>query len=304
MPKGAKRKAKAEAEARAAAEAAGEDEDNDEYDEAPAIELQAGEDDDEELQVEFSFFDPRSEDYHAMRAMLSGGALLPEGIDPGGFADLLSEQAVVGTLVKGESIDTDLYGFISALSLQQHKETKCVQQLIASILKRLPDAPAREAVRACMQDAQAPVGLVVSERFVNMPPQLLPNLVDALLQDIAWAVQHADDKADRLAFRFERLLLLAPIRMPAGKAKKAEPAEPARKQPKHAAKHAPKRGPAAAALPEGAEFDRVEEECIAQAADAAYLLNGTGRVRQMLLVLRLDAVRAAVPKLHALLGTA
>ena len=111
---------------------------------------------DEELQVEFSFFDPRSEDYHAMRAMLSGGALLPEGIDPGGFADLLSEQAVVGTLVKGESIDTDLYGFISALSLQQHKETKCVQQLIASILKRLPDAPAREAVRAWMQDAQAP----------------------------------------------------------------------------------------------------------------------------------------------------
>ena len=156
MPKGAKRKAKAEAEARAAAEAAGEDEDDDEYDEAPALELQAGEDDDEELQVEFSFFDPRSEDYHAMRAMLSGGALLPEGIDPGGFADLLSEQAVVGTLVKGESIDTDLYGFISALSLQQHKETKCVQQLIASILKRLPDAPAREAVRAWMQDAQAP----------------------------------------------------------------------------------------------------------------------------------------------------
>ena len=157
MPKGAKRKAKAEAEARAAAEAAGEDEDDDEYDEAPALELQACEDDDEELQVEFSFFDPRSEDYHAMRAMLSGGALLPEGIDPGGFADLLSEQAVVGTLVKGESIDTDLYGFISALSLQQHKETKCVQQLIASILKRLPDAPAREAVRAWMQDAQAPL---------------------------------------------------------------------------------------------------------------------------------------------------
>ena len=25
---------------------------------------------------------------------------------------------------------------------------------------------------------------------------------------------------------------------------------------------------------QGAEFDRVEEECIAQAADAAYLLNG------------------------------
>ena len=160
MPKGAKRKAKAEAEARAAAEGEGEDEGDDEYDDAPTLELQAGDDDAEELQVEFSFFDPRSEDYHAMRAMLSGGVLLPEGIDPGGFADLLSEQAVVGTLVKGESIDTDLYGFISALSLQQHKEAKCVQQLTASILKRLPDAPAREAVRAWMQDAKAPLGLV------------------------------------------------------------------------------------------------------------------------------------------------
>ena len=136
-----------------------------------------------------------------------------------------------------------------------------------------------------------------------MPPQLLPNLLDALLQvtltltltpnpnptpepepepepdlllqDIAWAVQHADDKADRVAFRFERLLLLAPIRMtPGGGKAKADKAEPPRKQPKQP-KQAAKRGPAAAALPEGAEFDRVEEEYVAQAADAAYLLNGT-----------------------------
>ena len=91
-------------------------------------------------------------------------------------------------------------------------------------------------------------------------------------------MQHADDKADRAAFRFERLLLLAPIRMTPGAAKaKARPdkAEPPRKRPKQAAKQAAKRGPAAAALPEGAEFDRVEEEFVAQAADAAYLLNGT-----------------------------
>ena len=177
MPKGAKRKAKAEAEARAAAEGEGEGEGDDEYD-APSLELQAGDDDEEELQVEFSFFDPRSEDYHAMRAMLSGGVLLPEGIDPGGFADLLSEQAVVGTLVKGESIDTDLYGFISALSLQQHKEAKCVQQLTASILKRLPDAPAREAVRAWMHDAKAPLRLVEPEAqpYPNPPPALALSL--------------------------------------------------------------------------------------------------------------------------------
>ena len=141
-----------------------------------------------------------------------------------------------------------------------------------------------------------------------MPPQLLPNLLDALLQvtltltltpnpnpnpepepepepepdlllqDIAWAVQHADDKADRVAFRFERLLLLAPIRMtPGGGKAKADKAEPPSKQPKQPKqpKQAAKRGPAAAALPEGAEFDRVEEEYVAQAADAAYLLNGT-----------------------------
>ena len=74
--------------------------------------------------------------------------------------------------------------------------------------------------------------------------------------------------------------------------------EPPRKQGKQSKR------PASAALPEGAEYDRVEEECVAQTAEAAYLLNGTGKVRQMLLVLRLDGLRAAVPKLHALLGTA
>eukprot|EP00908_Phaeocystis_cordata_P012402 Transcript_23383.p2 GENE.Transcript_23383~~Transcript_23383.p2 ORF type:complete len:298 (+),score=160.81 Transcript_23383:70-963(+) len=297
MPKGKKRKEREAAAAAAAAEA-----EEDDYEaEEPPLELQAGDEDPEELQVEFGFYDPRPEDYHSMRALLSGGALLPSGIDPGGFADLLSEQAAVGTLVKGESIDTDLYGFISALSLQQHSKVKCVQQLTASILQRIPDAPARETVRAWLSDARAPLGLVVSERFVNMPPQLLPNLVDALVQDIDWAVQNSDVKAERDAFRFQRLLLLAPIRMapPAAGKAKAAAAEPPRKQGKQA-----KRGPAAAALPEGAEFDRVEEECVAQTAEAAYLLNGTGRVRQMLLVLRLDGVRAAVPKLHAMLGTA
>ena len=294
MPKGKKRKEREAEAARAAVEAEAKAEgDNFEAEDEPPLELQAGDDDEEELQVEFGFFDPRPEDYHSMRAILSGGVLLPEGIDPGGFADLLSEQAVVGTLVKGENVDTDLYGFISALSLQQHAKAKCVQQLTASILQRLPEAPAREAVRAWLHDAKAPLGLIVSERFVNMPPQLLPNLLDALVQDIDWAVRNAEDKADRAAFRFERLLLLAPIRMtPAGKAK----GEPQPKQPKC--------GAAAAALPEGAEFDRVEEEYVAQSADAAYLLNGKGRVRQMLLVLRLDSVRAAVNKLHALFGTA
>ena len=295
MPKGKKRKEREAAAAREVEDEKGDEAGMDEGEEPP-LEIQAGDDDPEELQVEFSFFDPRPEDYHSMRALLAGGATLPQGIDPGGFADLLSEQAAVGTLVKGETIDTDLYGFISALSLQQHAKAKCVQQLTASILQRLPEPSAREAVRAWIHDAKAPLGLVVSERFVNMPPQLLPNLLDALVQDIDWAVKNAEDKADRAAFRFERLLLLAPIRMTlASKAK----GEPPRKQPKQ-----PKRGPAFAALPEGAEFDRVEEEYVAQAADAAYLLNGTGRVRQMLLVLRLDALRAAVPKLHALLGTA
>ena len=295
MPKGKKRK---EREAAAAREAEGE-EDEAELEEEPQLEIQAGDDDPEDLQVEFAFFDPRPEDYHSMRALLAGGATLPPGIDPGGFADLLSEQAAVGTLVKGDSIDTDVYGFVSAIGLQQHAKVKCVQQLTASVLKRLPDAAAIGALRGWLADAKAPVGLIVSERFVNMPPQLLPNLVDALVQDIDWAVQNADDKAERDGFKFRRLLLLASVQLPkpGGTSKAAAAASPAGKPGK-------KQAVAAAALPSGAEYCRVEEECLAQQAEAAHLLNGTGRERQMLLVLRLEALRAAVPKLHALIARA
>ena len=88
------------------------------------------------------------------------------------------------------------------------------QQLTASLLQRLPDAAAREAVSGWLAEPKAPLGLVVSERFVNMPPQLLPNLVDALVQDIDWAVENEEDKAERASFRFTRLLMLAPIRLP------------------------------------------------------------------------------------------
>lgn len=41
-----------------------------------------------------------------------------------------------------------------------------------------------------LQGAQGKVGLLVSERMINCPMQAVPKLHEALVEDIAWAVEN------------------------------------------------------------------------------------------------------------------
>ena len=55
---------------------------------------------------------------------------------------------------------------------------------------------------------------------------------------------------------------------------------------------------------ESLKFERAEKEVLAAAAQWSALLNGTGRSRQLVMSLTPEAVRAAVPAMHAVMGEA
>ena len=211
------------------------DDDGSSNDEDVALDMAEAPGTAQELQVEFGFFDPRPEDYHHFKALLQAGSFWrgPEWDTPG-LATLLSEQASVGTVIKA---DEDVFGFMSVLSLQFHREQPCVQQFTSHIMQRTGSAKATARLKALLAPSAKPVGLILSERMLNTPHALVPSAVDSLMQaalalarrmrhtphaligsrpylgrtsqDVAWAVDNEVDEAHRASVKFDRLLLLA-----------------------------------------------------------------------------------------------
>lgn len=80
--------------------------------------------------------------------------------DLSGFVDLILAQTTVGTVVEIEDDEDDaLLALLTALNLGRYKET-----VLAHDLKGL------------LEDQAEHVGLIVSQRVMNLPPQLLPHL--------------------------------------------------------------------------------------------------------------------------------
>lgn len=57
------------------------------------------------------------------------------------------------------------------------------------LLKACQEEDVVDDLRSVLGEQAQNVGLLVSQRVVNLPPQLLPPLYDALFDEISWAVE-------------------------------------------------------------------------------------------------------------------
>jgi len=210
----------------------------------------------------------------------------------------LSSQAAVGSTMKGEGTDEPL-GFLSLLNLawqEQHarneqsgQPVQWVVQLRKYVLRHAPPQH-RAAVEAALRDPRT--GLLIQSRLLNAPPQMVPHLHQALLDDLDWAASNAllpigdsfptpppsDEKqlaeatqAYRDSFNCQQLLFIGRTFKPApGAAKQKQigqqfvsPFASKKKQKKAAAQTA---GSAAALAPGEFDWLRFEEELYAKAA--------------------------------------
>lgn len=263
--------------------------------------------------MDFGFFDVLETDYHGMRALLapgSGNELLPSGatFDVSGLAGVLCEQAAVGSVVKqiaeGSEEPTEdgvVLGFMSAISLHAHRTTPFAKDLIASLTQRCPEASAKASLQELLGAESS--GLLVSARMLNLPPALVPSLLDALLKDIVWAGKHSDEATERASFsKMTKLIVVANVELAADTGA-ASSSTAGASSAEGGGKKKQKRAMAEAALLESLTFARAEEEVLAAAAEWSTLLNGPGRSRQLLMALTPAAIKQAIPALHAVMGT-
>lgn len=173
------------------------------------------------VQADFAFFDPKPNDFHGVKGLLQT-YIDNKQWDLSGFVDLILGQTTVGTVVKIEDDEDDApYSVVTALNLGRYEarnryfqnptlsaayllyivftshdgflcldqDHRCIKELKEFLLKVCKDEDVLINLRSFLGAQAHNVGLLVSQRVVNLPPQLLPPLYDALFDEVSWATE-------------------------------------------------------------------------------------------------------------------
>jgi len=156
------------------------------------------ENEDEEINeivdVDFEFFDPQPQDFYGYKILLKqifGND--HEYINLSDLADLVLSQPLLGSSVKVQSEDPkkeDPYAMLSVLNMQEHKDKVSIKQIKTYLNERLTKKPVSlKKLNGYLNDESKPVGLLLNERLINMPPQVVPPMFRMLLEEIQWAIE-------------------------------------------------------------------------------------------------------------------
>ncbi|XP_005351469.1 BRCA2 and CDKN1A-interacting protein [Microtus ochrogaster] len=161
-----------------------EDEEEDDDDDED-IEEEEDEDEivDEEVNIEFEAYSISDNDYGGIKKLLQQ-LFLKAPVNTAELTDLLIQQNHIGSVIKqtdvsedsGDEVDEDeIFGFISLLNLTERKGTQCAEQikeLVLSFCEKNCEKSMVEQLDQLLNDTSKPVGFLLSERFINVPPQI------------------------------------------------------------------------------------------------------------------------------------
>jgi len=185
------------------------------------------------LNVDFEWFDPASIDFHGLKLLLR--QLLDADsdlFDLSALADLIISQPTLGSTVKvsdddtTDTKDTDPYAFLTILNLHAHREKEVVQQLTQYLVQKCSKISTLAGLPGLLQKDGAQVGLVLTERLINMPTEIVPPMYAMLLEEIEWAVK------DNEPYNFTHYLIISKVYTEIASRLDVETEEPAQKKSK------------------------------------------------------------------------
>ncbi|EEB16732.1 protein BCP1, putative [Pediculus humanus corporis] len=175
----------------------------------------------EVIQIDFEGRNPIDSDFHGIKQLLSQ-LFLKAHINLTELTNLIINQNFIGSVIKQsdrddeESDDDDddetdanqVFGITTVINLTEKQKLECIQQLRSLLLELCIEYGSdREVsfVRNLMSNDNKPVGLLINERFVNIPPQIVVPLLKSLRSEIQRAVER------KMAFDFSYIILICKL---------------------------------------------------------------------------------------------
>ncbi|KAK3899720.1 protein BCP1 [Staphylotrichum tortipilum] len=162
--------------------------------------------DDEDMDivnVDFELFNYDAQiDFHGvktlLRQLLDADAQL---FDLSGLSDLIVEQNTIGSTCKVDDKANDAYAFLTVLNAHEHSAKKPVAQLVEYLTARAKTATSDEEEEGGSSLATAvpevlgsgaQVGLVLAERLLNMPAEVIPPMWSCMVDEVEAAVEDGE----------------------------------------------------------------------------------------------------------------
>lgn len=176
------------------------------------------------LNVDFEWFDPSPDvDFHGLKTLMRQLLDVDNQLfNLSELADMILAQPLLGSTVKVDGLESDPYAFLTVLNLHEHKVrfTTAVPSLYfpanttqdKQVVKDLTKYFAQKALSSSslsqlpsLLDPSSPfqVGLILTERFINMPSEIVPPMYTMLQEEIQWAL---DEKEP---YQFSHYLILS-----------------------------------------------------------------------------------------------
>ncbi|XP_016536168.1 protein BCCIP homolog isoform X1 [Poecilia formosa] len=151
-------------------------------DDDESVEEDSDEEINEEVLVDFEAHAISSNDFNGVKKLLNR-LFLKAHVDVSEMTDIIIQQNHVGSVVKQAEVPEDsddddpdeVFGFITMLNLTERKGVQCVEdvkELVVDQCEKNAPHSTTEQLEKILSDTSKPVGLLLSERFINVPPQI------------------------------------------------------------------------------------------------------------------------------------
>ncbi|XP_034940137.1 protein BCCIP homolog [Chelonus insularis] len=182
------------------------------------------------IMVDFVGRIPEDSDFHGIKNLLQQ-LFLKAHINIQALADYIISHNYVGSVVKqgvGDDDDdddedddddvNDVYGVTSIINISQGQNEECIQQL-RNLLKELASDYATDStnamIKSILENDSAALGLIINERFINIPADISVPLLENLVSDIKKA------NAKKMPYDFQYYVLISKLYKPKTSAKKS-----------------------------------------------------------------------------------
>ncbi|KAK6852405.1 bcp1-like protein [Apiospora arundinis] len=159
------------------------------------------------VNVDFEWFNYNADiDFHGSKALLRQLLDVDAALfDISGLAELILSQPTIGSTVKTDGEGGDPYAMMTALNLHEHRQKKPMADLISYLSDKVKATPslASSSLPGLLASADQHVGLVLSERLINMPSEIAPPMYSMLVDEIEAAVE------DKEPYEFSHYLVLS-----------------------------------------------------------------------------------------------
>ncbi|XP_023601032.1 BRCA2 and CDKN1A-interacting protein isoform X4 [Myotis lucifugus] len=151
-----------------------------------------------EVNVDFEAYSISYNDYDGIKKLLQQ-LFLKAPVNTAELTNLLIQQNHIGSVIKQTDVSEDsdddvdedeIFGFISLLNLTERKGTQCAEQikeLTLSGCAKNCEKSVVEQLDKLFNDPSRPVGLLLSERFINVPAQIALPMHRQLQKELAEA---------------------------------------------------------------------------------------------------------------------